>query len=186
MSSKDNTANANIPDIDIPTWFELHRLPYNDVIVTKLQMIGKDLCVEDLKLFKPHHIEALFWDEYSIVMLQAEFAWEDLGGRDQYSFKKPNPNLNNLTETKSEPAIYGSTASPSTNKKKTNVIHNNRMPAVFKFGFSTKVTKKKAEKIRERDEREALRKKQKLELAVLSLLDMSRVCSVLCLDTNRT
>ena len=74
MSSKDNTANADIPDIDIPTWFELHRLPYNDVIVTKLQMIGKDLCVEDLKLFKPHHIEALFGDEDSIVMLRAELA----------------------------------------------------------------------------------------------------------------
>ena len=28
-------------------------------------MIGKDLCVEDLKLFKPHHIEALFGDEDS-------------------------------------------------------------------------------------------------------------------------
>ena len=56
MSSKDNTANADIPDIDIPTWFELHRLPYNDVIVTNLQMIGKYLCVEDLKLFNPHRI----------------------------------------------------------------------------------------------------------------------------------
>ena len=60
MSSKDNTANVDIPDIDIPIWFELHRLPYNDAIVTKLQMIGKDLCGEDLKLFKPHYIEA-FW-----------------------------------------------------------------------------------------------------------------------------
>ena len=60
ISSKDNTANSDIPDIDIPIWFELHRLPYNDVIVTKLQMIGKDLCVVDLKLFNPHHIEALF------------------------------------------------------------------------------------------------------------------------------
>ena len=39
MSSKDNTANSDIPDIDIPTWFKLHRLPYNDVIVNKLQMI---------------------------------------------------------------------------------------------------------------------------------------------------
>ena len=75
-------------------------------------MIGKYLCVEDLKLFKPHHIEALFGDEYSIVMLQAELDWEDLGGRDQYSFKKPNPNLNNSTETNSHPASSGSTASP--------------------------------------------------------------------------
>ena len=75
MSSKDNKANADIPDIDIPTWFELHRLPYNDVIVTKLQMIGKDFCAEDLKLFKPHHIEALFGDEDSIVMLRADLAW---------------------------------------------------------------------------------------------------------------
>ena len=75
MSRKDNTANADIPDIDIPTWFELHRLPYNDVIVTKLQIIGKYLCVEDLKLFKPHHIEALFGDEDYIVMLWAELAW---------------------------------------------------------------------------------------------------------------
>ena len=56
MSSKDNKSNTDIPDINIPTWIELHRLPYNDVIVTKLQMIGKDLCVEDLKLFNPHHI----------------------------------------------------------------------------------------------------------------------------------
>ena len=75
MPSKDNTANADIPDIDIPTWFDLHRLPYNDVIVTKLQMIGKDLCVEDLKFFKPHHIEALFGDEDYIVMLWVELAW---------------------------------------------------------------------------------------------------------------
>ena len=82
MSSKDNTANADIPDIYIPTWFELHRLPYNDVIVTKLQMIGKDLCGEDSKLFNPHPIEALFGGEDSIVMLRAELAWEDLGGRD--------------------------------------------------------------------------------------------------------
>ena len=66
-----------------------------------------------------------------IVMLQAELAWEGLGGRDQYSFKKTNPNLNNLTETNSEPASSGSTASPSTNKKKTNVMHKNRMPSVF-------------------------------------------------------
>ena len=36
MSSKDYISNADIPDINIPTWFELHRLPYNDVIVTKL------------------------------------------------------------------------------------------------------------------------------------------------------
>ena len=82
MSSKDNRANADIPDIDIPTCFEQHCLPYNDFIVTKLQMIGKDLCVEDLKLFKTHYIEALFGEEYSIVMLRAKLAWEDLGGRD--------------------------------------------------------------------------------------------------------
>ena len=81
MSSTDNTDNADIPDIDIPTWFELHRLPYKNFIVTKLHMIGKDLCVEDLKLFKPHHTEDLFGDKYSIVMLGAELAWEDLGGR---------------------------------------------------------------------------------------------------------
>ena len=43
MPSKENTANADIPDINIPTWFELHLLPYNDVIVTKLQMIGLDV-----------------------------------------------------------------------------------------------------------------------------------------------
>ena len=134
-------------------------------------MIGKDLCVEDLKLFKPHHIEALFGDEDSIVMLQAELAWEDLGGRDQYSFKKPNPNLNNSTDTNSDPASSGSTASPSTNKKKTNVMHKNCMPSVFKFGFSTKVAKKKAENIRERDERAALRKKQNLENCIINIDD---------------
>ena len=131
MSSKDNTTNADIPDLDIPTWFELHRLPYKYFIVTKLHMIDKDLCVEDLKLFKPHHIEALFGDEDYIVMLRSELAWEDLGVRDQYIFKKPNPNLNNLTKTNSDPASSGSTASPSTNKKKTNVMHKNRMPSVF-------------------------------------------------------
>ena len=110
MSSKDNTANADIPDIDIPTWFELHRLPYNYVIVTKLQMIGKYLCVEDIKIFKPHHIEAFLGGEDDIVMLLAELAWEDLGGRDHYSFKKPNPNLKNSTETNSDLARSGSTA----------------------------------------------------------------------------
>ena len=119
-------------------------------------MLGKNLCVEDIKLFKPHHTEALFGGEDSIVMLQAELAWKDLCGRDQYSFKKTNPNLNNSSETNSDPASSGSTESPSTNKKKTNIVHKNRMPYVFKFGFSTKVTKKKAESIRERDEREAL------------------------------
>ena len=82
MSSKDNTANADITDIDIPIWFNLHGLPYNNVIVTKLQMIGKDFCVEDLKLFKTHHIEALFGGEDYIVMLRVELAWEDLGGRE--------------------------------------------------------------------------------------------------------
>ena len=53
------------------------------------------------------------------------------------------------------------------------------MPSIFKFGFSTKVTKKKEEKIRERYEREALRKKQKLEnlssilmmMMILTLVD---------------
>ena len=127
--------------------------------------------MEDLKIFKPHHIEALFGDEYSIVMLRAELAWEDLGGRDQYSFKNPNPNLNYLTKTNSDPASSGSTASPSTNKKKTNVTHKNRMPYVFKFGFSTKVTNKKAEKIRERYDREALRKNQKLENCIINIDD---------------
>ena len=86
-------------------------------------------------------------------MLRAELAWEDLGGRDQYSFKKPNPNLKNSTEANSDPASSGSTASPSMNKKKMNVMHKNRMPYFFKFGFSTKVTKTKAENIRERGER---------------------------------
>ena len=171
MASKDNTANADIPDIDILTWFELHRLPYNDVIVTKLQMIGKDLCVEDLNLFKPHHIEDLFGDKDYIVMLRAKLAWEDLGGRDQYRFKKPNPNLKNSTETNSDPNSSGSTASPSTNKKKTNVMHKNRIPSVFKFGFSAKVTKNKAENIKERDEREALRRKQKLENFIINIDD---------------
>ena len=94
-----------------------------------------------------------------------------MGGRDQYSFKKPNPNLNNSIETNSDPASSGSTASPSTNKKKMNVMHKNRMTSVFKFGFSTKVTKTKAEKIRERDEREALRKKQKLENFIINIDD---------------
>ena len=103
-------------------------------------MIGKDLCVEDIKLFKPQHIEVLFADEYYIIMLRAELAWEDLGGRDQYSFKKPNPNLKNSTETNSDPASSGSTASPPTNKKKINAMHKNCMPSVFRFGFSTKVT----------------------------------------------
>ena len=73
--------------------------------------------MEDLKLFKPHHTEDLFGGEDSIVMLRAELAWEDLGGRDQYSFKKPNPNIKNSTETNSDPDSSGSTASPSTKKE---------------------------------------------------------------------
>ena len=71
MPSKDNTANVNIPDINIPTWLDLNRLPYNDVIDTKLQIIVKDLCVEDLKLFKPHHIEAFFGMKGMIALLTA-------------------------------------------------------------------------------------------------------------------
>ena len=97
--------------------------------------------------------------------------WDDFGGRDQYSFKKTNPNLKNLTEKNSDPASSGSTASPSMNRKKTNDMHNNHMPSVFKFGLSTKVTKKKAEKIRERDERETLRKKQKLDNCIINIDD---------------
>ena len=69
------------------------------------------------------------------------------------------------------PASSGSTASPSTNKKKINVMHKNRMPSVFKFAFSTNITKNKAENIRERDEREALRKKQKLENCIINIDD---------------
>ena len=134
-------------------------------------MIDKDLCVEDIKLFNLHHIKDLFGGEDSIVMLRAELAWEDLGGRDQYSFKKPNPNLKNLTETNSDPASSGSTASLSTNKKKNKGMHKNHMPYVFKFGLSTKVTKKKAENIRERDERETLRKKQKLDNCIINIDD---------------
>ena len=45
------------------------------------------------------------------------------------------------------------------------------MPSVFKLGFSTNVTKKKAENIRERDKREALRKKQKLENCIINIDD---------------
>ena len=104
-------------------------------------------------------------------MLRAKLAWKDLGGRDKYSFKKPNPNINNLTEMNSDPASSGSTASPSTKKKKMNVTHKNLMPSVFNFGFSTKVTKTKAKKTRERDEREALRKKQKLENFIINIDD---------------
>ena len=48
-------------------------------------------------------------------------------------------------------------------------MHKNCMPYVFKFGFSTKFTKKKVENIRERDEREALRKKQKLENCIINI-----------------
>ena len=104
-------------------------------------------------------------------MLRAELAWEDLGGRYEYSFKNTNPNFKNSTETKSDPASSGSTASPSTKKKKMNVMHKNCMPSVFKFGISKKVTNMKAEKIRERDEREALRKKQELENCIINIDD---------------
>ena len=50
-------------------------------------------------------------------------------------------------------------------------MHKNCMPSFFKFGFSTKVTKKKAENIRERDERGALRKKQKLDNCIINIDD---------------
>ena len=50
-------------------------------------------------------------------------------------------------------------------------MHKNCMPSVFKFGFSKKVKKTKAEKIRERDEREALKKKQKLENCIINIDD---------------
>ena len=50
-----------------------------------------------------------------------------------------------------------------------NVMHNNHMPSVFKFVFSTKITNTKAENIRERDKREALRKKQKLENCIINI-----------------
>ena len=66
-----------------------------------------------------------------IVLLDAFLSnnIEDLGGKDQYSFKKPNPNLKNSTKTNSDPASSGSTASPSMIKNKNNVMHKNRMPS---------------------------------------------------------
>ena len=45
------------------------------------------------------------------------------------------------------------------------------MPSVFKFGLSTKVIKNKAENIRERDERKALRKNQKLDDCIINIDD---------------
>ena len=57
------------------------------------------------------------------------------------------------------------------NKNKTNVMHKNGMTSVFKFGFSTKVTNMKTENIRERDEREALRKNQKLDNFIINIDD---------------
>ena len=45
------------------------------------------------------------------------------------------------------------------------------MPSVLKFGFSTKVAKKKAENIRERDKRGALRKNEKLENCIINIDD---------------
>ena len=50
-------------------------------------------------------------------------------------------------------------------------MHNNGMPSVFKIGFSTKVTKKKAEKIWESDERQALRRNQKLDNCIINIDD---------------
>ena len=50
-------------------------------------------------------------------------------------------------------------------------MHKNRIPSDLKFGFSAKVTNKKAENIRERDEREELRKKQKLENFIINIDD---------------
>ena len=50
-------------------------------------------------------------------------------------------------------------------------MHKNSMPYVFKFGFSMKVTKKKAENIRERDERGALRNKQKMDNFIINIDD---------------
>ena len=50
-------------------------------------------------------------------------------------------------------------------------MHKNRMPSVFKFGLSTRGTKTKAENIRERDKRGALRKKQKLDNCIINIDD---------------
>ena len=50
-------------------------------------------------------------------------------------------------------------------------MHKNRIPSVFEFGFSTKVTKKKSENIRERYERKALRKNQKLDDCIINIDD---------------
>ena len=50
-------------------------------------------------------------------------------------------------------------------------MHKNRMPYVFKFGLSKKVTKKNSEKIRERDKRKVLRKKQKSENCIINIDD---------------
>ena len=45
------------------------------------------------------------------------------------------------------------------------------MPSVFELGFSTRVAKKKAENIRERDKRGDLRKNHKLENCIINIDD---------------
>ena len=50
-------------------------------------------------------------------------------------------------------------------------MHKNCMPSVFKFGFSTRVAKKKAENIREMDKRGYLSKNQKLENCIINIDD---------------
>ena len=52
-----------------------------------------------------------------------------------------------------------------------NVMHKNHMPSIFKFGLSTNVTKTKSEKIREKYNREVLRKKHKLENFIINIDD---------------
>ena len=134
-------------------------------------MIDKDLCVEGIKLFKPHHIEDLFGGEDCIVMLHAKLAWEDLGVRDQYRFKKPNPNLNNSTKTNSDPPDLAALHHHHRTRRKLTSCIRIACHLFFKFGFSTKVTKNNAENIREKDKREALRKKQKLENCIINIDD---------------
>ena len=52
MSSKDNTANADTPNINIPTWFDLHRL-HTHVFANHLEFGNNDIIVWEAVQLEP-------------------------------------------------------------------------------------------------------------------------------------
>ena len=140
-------------DSNIKGWFDRHSLPWSEGTAVLLEEQGVE-CVEDLKLLERSIVNSLFESAKPIIKTKARLAWQELGGKSEFEFK-------NAAKTHPiSPAVFPSSQSSRTKSSNNRAIkENNLAPKLTTvFNFSRKVTKRKEDKIREREER----KKQKL------------------------